>query len=1148
MVEFSNIFGVGDGSKPASLPRHWPYPTEEDLRDRPKRIININKEQDYSFCNNFVKTSKYEVHTFLPKYLMEEFNPKTKFANCYFLIIAVLQCITAISNTAGIPTVLMPLLFVVFVDGIFQIVEDRARHKADKEANASEALKYDADEFSFVPVKWHEVAVGDFIKINNRDTIPADCIIMAVSEKREPAQGQCYVETKSLDGETNLKLRRALASTMTHIKNADQIPEIRGKIEMEHPNNVIASFTGVVDLASMGRDGVMPKNLLLRGCVLRNTEWVIGLVVNTGHDTKIMMSASATKAKSSLLENMASNEIRRIIMVLCLVCAAGATGQTLWNDSFDVANIPYLAWEPSPAGNWFVAFFYFFLLHATFIPVSLYVSMTVVRFFQAWFMNQDLEMYYDHTDTPSAVRTMTLNEELGQISHIFSDKTGTLTCNIMDFRKFSVNGASYGQGITEIGKAAWKLQGKEVPADVLEGERMAQTHAVDHVAFYDPALARDLTNEKQRVCIERFLRILALCHDSIPENVGGVIKISASNPDDDALVCAATHLGFQFTDRREKVALLHNKAADIMEEHTVLETIGFSSKRKRLSVFVKDSAGKYWVYMKGADTVMWDRLLPGQAALIAKTAEHLDQYGTEGLRCLVVGYAEIGAEKFAKWHEVYRSASTDMAQLDKQKKGEPNDIDALQDQIETGLLCAGCTGIEDRLQDGVPETIASLAKAGINIWVLTGDKEETAVNIAVACNLVHPDPYMVKVVLNKRTTGSKEAIKTAFRRAGDEFDLNATVPRALIVDGPVLIMTLADPELRDALLLFSIRCKAVVCCRVSPDQKREIVNLVKMNVPDVRTLAIGDGANDVAMIQTAHIGVGIQGEEGLQAVNSSDYAIAQFRFLGPLLLHHGRYNYVRMCSLVCYMFYKNFMMSMAQWWFNFSCGFSGQKYYIEVGIQFFNLFFTGLPIVLHAIYDKDLILYLDQFPQLYQSGIKSEYFNPSVFWTWMLHGLGESILMGIMPVALLTNSDPEFGLFATHWEAGALCLTAIIIICNVKMCFIQQRWYPLSILIVVLSVASWFGVAALDNVILVVDFDFHGVFSKLMGNPTYWLSLVLMVTMVTAKDIYLSAAARNFNPTNLHVLQAVRFGRYCCFLFSVYCLLTCMCCCRCRGS
>lgn len=194
---------------------------------------------------------------------------------------------------------------------------------------------------------------------------------------------------------------------------------------MEHPNKLIDSFTGVIDLGkAYGREAISPNSVLLRGCVLRNTDWAMGLVVNTGHDTKIMMSSSGTRSKTSQLESMASQEIIRIIYLLALVCAVGATGQALWNSINNISHMWYLRWNENPIAFWFIDFFYFFLLHATFIPVSLYVSMSVARYFQSYLMNNDLRMYYESTDTPALVRTMTLNEELGQISHIFSDKTG----------------------------------------------------------------------------------------------------------------------------------------------------------------------------------------------------------------------------------------------------------------------------------------------------------------------------------------------------------------------------------------------------------------------------------------------------------------------------------------------------------------------------------------------------------------------------------------------------------------------------------------------------------------------------------------------------------------------------------------------------
>ena len=218
---------------------------------------------------------------------------------------------------------------------------------------------------------------------------------------------------------------------------------------------------------------------------------------------------------------------------------------------------------------------------------------------------------------------------------------------------------------------------------------------------------------------------------------------------------------------------------------------------------------------------------------------------------------------------------------------------------------------------------------------------------------------------------------TELEAEGENAD--ALKPRALIIDGPSLIIAMGDTSLdglKDLLLDMSQRCKAVVGCRVSPDQKREMVNLIKNGLDGVRTLAIGDGANDVAMIQAAHIGVGIKGEEGLQAVNSSDYAIAQFRFLSDLMLKHGRYNYIRMSNAVCYIFYKNILMSIAQFWFNFSCAFSGQKYYTEGAIQMFNFLFTNLPLIMMGVYDTDIApSSAHKYPQIYLSGINDEYFK-----------------------------------------------------------------------------------------------------------------------------------------------------------------------------
>lgn len=842
------------------------------------------------------------------------------------------------------------------------------------------------------------------------------------------------------------------------IRNEADLNTLTGDIEMEHPNKLIESFSGVIDLGKLGREPVQASNVLLRGCVLRNTDWIYGVVINTGHDTKIMMSSNSTRSKTSQLESLASTQIQRIIILLAMVCFAGATGQAIWNQVNDVGGIWYLKWDPEPVGFWFIDFCYFFLLHATFIPVSLYVSMSIVRSFQSYFMNSDLDMYYTKTEQPALVRTMTLNEELGQISYIFSDKTGTLTCNVMDFRKASVNGVSYGVGITEIGKAAWKLQNKTISEEVLEGEARAKANAVPHVSFYDPKYDRDIAaNGPQKEKIQQFFRLLAICHDVIPERLDGKIKLSASNPDDEALVCAAEYFGFQFFDRRDKFCVIVNKETGVEEEIEVLNVIEFSSKRKRMSVIIKDTDGQIKILTKGADSVMMHRLRSGQEYLINQTDKDMREYAIEGLRCLIIAFAVIKEKDYRKWNDGYKRVCSDLQQIDKKKKGEANNIEELEDAIEQKLTLVGATAIEDRLQDGVPECIAELAKAGINIWVLTGDKEETAINIAVACNLVLPKEYMDHIIINNATAPTVEAMKQLFLNEIQRYDndltaegdnISALKPRALIIDGPSLIDALSDTSpdgLKELLLDISQRCKAVVACRVSPDQKREMVNLIKSGVPGVRTLAIGDGANDVAMIQEAHIGVGIKGEEGLQAVNSADYAIAQFRYLSELTLKHGRYNYIRMSTLVCYMFYKNILMSIAQFWFNFNCAFSGQKYYTEGAIQLFNLAYTSFPILLLSIYDMDISPEdAHLYPQTYLTGINNEYFQTPLFWSWIFSAMLESTILSVLPLYTLSNSDPFHGTMETFFEAGTTCLTAIVIIVNFKVQLRRciQPFYP----------------------------------------------------------------------------------------------------------
>jgi phospholipid-translocating P-type ATPase (flippase) len=518
---------------------------------------------------------------------------------------------------------------------------------------------------------------------------------------------------------------------------------------MEHPNKLIDTFSGVIDLLNIGRYAIEPQNVLLRGCVLRNTEWVVGIVVNTGHDTKIMMSATETTVKYSKLESEAAYQIKRIIVLLIALCLVGTIGHLIWDSVYQINHIWYLRWKPNAGYEFIVMFFYFLLLHATFIPVSLYVSMSIARYCQRFFMNNDLEMYYSVTDTPASVRTMTLNEELGQITHVFTDKTGTLTRNVMDFRKASINGVKYGLGITEIGKSAWKLQGKDVPQETQEGEERAQANAVPHVSFYCPDYEADMRKGgPQAENIDEFFRILSICHDVIPENLDGKMVFSASNPDDQALVCAAEYFGFAFRDRKDGSVIILEKKANKQSCFEILDTLEFSSQRKRMSVIVQNG-DSIALYCKGADSVVLPRLSAGQETLIQKTESDLRQFEAEGLRVLIVAKKVMSKDQYIQWKTQYKAAKTDMIEIEKRKKRQKNMIDKLESSIEKDLILLGATAIEDRLQFGVPQCISNLMEAKVNVWVLTGDKEETAINVAIACNVLQPENFTEHIIINR---------------------------------------------------------------------------------------------------------------------------------------------------------------------------------------------------------------------------------------------------------------------------------------------------------------------------------------------------------------------------------------------------------------
>ncbi|KAM7028962.1 phospholipid-transporting ATPase ID [Acridotheres tristis] len=1047
--------------------------------------------EKFQYASNCIKTSKYNIVTFLPVNLFEQFQ---EVANTYFLFLLILQLIPQISSLSWFTTI-VPLVLVLTITAVKDATDDYFRHKSDNQVNNRQSQVLIGGVLR--QEQWMNVRVGDIIKLENNQFVAADLLLLSSSEPH----GLCYIETAELDGETNMKVRQAIPVT-AELGDTSQLARFDGEVICEPPNNKLDKFGGTLYWKE-SKYPLSNQNMLLRGCVLRNTEWCFGLVIFAGPDTKLMQNSGRTKFKRTSIDRLMNTLVLWIFGFLVCMGVILAIGNAIWEHEVGVCFQIYLPWDEgvhSAFFSGFLSFWSYIIILNTVVPISLYVSVEVIRLGHSYFINWDKKMYCAKRRTPAEARTTTLNEELGQVEYIFSDKTGTLTQNIMVFSKCSVNGHSYGDVQDILGHKA-ELGERPEPVDF-----SFNPLADPRFQFWDPSLLEAV--KLGDLHVHEFFRLLSLCHTVMSEEKSeGELLYKAQSPDEGALVTAARNFGFVFRSRTPKTITVHELGQAIT--YQLLAILDFNNIRKRMSVIIRSPEGKIRLYCKGADTILLERLHPINQDLTSITTDHLNEYAGEGLRTLVLAYRDLEESYYRDWSErLHRAGCAPEAREDH--------LARLYDEVEHDMMLLGATAIEDKLQQGVPETIAILTLANIKIWVLTGDKQETAVNIGYSCKMLTDDMTEVFVVTGHTVLEVREELRKAREKMMDasrsmcngfsyQEKLSSKLTSvleaiageyALVINGHSLAHAL-EADMEAEFLETACACKAVICCRVTPLQKAQVVELVKKYKKAV-TLAIGDGANDVSMIKTAHIGVGISGQEGIQAVLASDYSFSQFKFLQRLLLVHGRWSYLRMCKFLCYFFYKNFAFTMVHFWFGFFCGFSAQTVYDQYFITLYNIVYTSLPVLAMGVFDQDVPEQRSmEYPKLYEPGQLNLLFNKREFFICIAQGIYTSILMFFIPYGVFADATRDDGAQLADYQSFAVTVaTSLVIVVSVQIGLDTGFWTAINHFFIWGSLAAYFAILFTmhsDGLFLMFpnQFRFVGNAQNTLAQPTVWLTIAL---------------------------------------------------------
>ncbi|KAK9312563.1 hypothetical protein V1524DRAFT_369308 [Lipomyces starkeyi] len=864
------------------------HESEEPEPTGPSRVV-VPFAKNGKYPSNAISNAKYNPITFLPIILYEQFK---FFINLYFLIVALSQIVPSL-RIGYLSSYILPLAFVLFVTMSKEALDDIARRRRDAEANKEGYEVVGKVDF----VRSRDLKVGDLVFIKKDQRVPADMILLKSSE----ANGETFIRTDQLDGETDWKLR--IACPLTQSLPNETLSSVQ--ITATAPSKSIHSFLGRISLDSANLP-LSIDNTLWANTVLASGH-AIGCVIYTGKETRQAMNTSKARAKVGLLE-LEINSLSKILCICVFLLSLLLVGLSGFR------------------GQWYISIFRFLVLFSSIIPVSLRVNLDLGKSVYAYLIEHDKAI------PETIVRTSTIPEDLGRIEYLLTDKTGTLTQNDMELKKIHVGTVSYA------------------------GE------AMDEVAAYVSGSAQSTRSRRDiGVRVRDLVFALAVCHNVTPVYEDGESSYQAASPDEIAIVKWTESVGLMLAKRDRTSIVLSYASSKAEQSLEILQIFPFSSETKRMGIVVRDSErDEIWFFLKGADSIM--------ARIVQKNdwlEEETGNMAREGLRTLVIGRKKLTTEAYNIFLEKYTAASLVLKDRDSAM------LRVVAEYLEKDLELLGLTGVEDKLQENVKPSLELLRNAGIKIWMLTGDKVETARCVAVSAKLVPRGQYIHTIAGMTRNEIAYDQLEY-LRSKGD---------CCLLIDGESLALFL--DVYKKEFIEVAVTLPAVIACRCSPTQKAEIAKLIKTWTKK-RVCCIGDGGNDVSMIQAADVGVGIVGKEGRQASLAADFSILQFCYLTKLLVWHGRNSYKQSAKLAQFIIHRGLIISIAQAVYSISSSFEPLALYQGLLLVGYATIYTMMPVfsmVLDRDVDEDLA---EMYPELYKELTEGRSLSYLTFFIWVL--------------------------------------------------------------------------------------------------------------------------------------------------------------------